>query len=402
MKIKRLKIENFQSISKIEFNYDETGVFYYRGDNNIGKSSILKAINTLFFNASNLTYKSYIRDGEGSFYISMEDFNGNIVQLARGIEDFYVWTINGESGRYDRTSGRVPGELVDYFEMYYDEKTKECANIRLPRATLLGVDSTAGENNYLLQKALNSEMYTLAYKKADSKRKSIQKEVDLLFKYYDNVKENIQGMSLEEDARKISEMNNYKSVLESEYKKLESIEGMFSIIKDTLSYKKEFNNLTEAVELFDSYEEEFLKYEELEKLDNLFIKLSQLEESKVKVDDLVSHSNDTLSKIEDNIKELEEIEVLSKIVLDMLSKRKELKKLDNVDELDDEVIEELNRYDKVTECLNSYLRYNELLKDNENIGEELDNLLKEEKELEEELGYCPVCGNEFNREHSHK
>lgn len=401
MKLKKLKIENFQSISKIEFNYEETGVFYYRGDNNIGKSSILKAINTLFFNASNMAYKSYIRDGEDSFYISMEDYNGNVVMLARGVEDFYVWNINGESGRYDRTSGRVPQELVDYFGMYYDDKTKESANIRLPRATLLGVDSTAGENNYLLQKALNSEVYTLAYKKADKKRKAILKENDLLFKYHDNVKESIEGMSLEEDERKLDEMNNFKGVLEDEFTKLNNIQNVIQTIEKTMTYREAYKNLKGAVEIFDEFETEHLKSEDITKLVKTDTLITRLEERQVELTSLVNETSESLNEIQGMMGKLDDLKALRQTIERTVQLKKEQKRLSNIEELDNEAIKLLEEYESIKEVVQHYTVYEDLESQLNKNKEELSNLVEEEKELEEELGYCPMCGSEFNAQHSH-
>src|SRR5690625_719867 len=155
MKIRKLTVKNFQSIKEITVTFDENGIFRFTGLNNVGKSAILKAMTIVMRNISNNQYKEFLRDETNSFEITVWDFSDNWVRLSRGAVDFYEWSIDGKSGRMDRTQGKVPLEVQGYFNLYEEnEKTKACLNVRLPREVLLFVDTTPGDNAMMFQKAL--------------------------------------------------------------------------------------------------------------------------------------------------------------------------------------------------------------------------------------------------------
>lgn len=401
MKIRKLHIENFQSIKDIEFNFESSGVNYYQGDNNIGKSSIIKAMNTLFFNASNQVYRSFIRDDEESFYISMTDFDNNVVELSRGKVDFYRWNINGVEGEFNRTSGKVPDELREYFNLYYDEKSKECVNIRLPRAVLLGVDTSFSDNNYLLQKALKSEVYTLAYKKADSLKKSHKKEVDLLHKYYDSTKESIDKIELEEDKNKIEEIERFQRTIQAEYEKYEIYSHLDNLITETIDTKRELKSLTTTLEIADSIEGEFEYYKDISRVEKLGNTTEQLNKSIETLTEGITSVDEDLIKIESS---LGYVSILSDMITqleDYGKSKKELKKINDVIELEESIEGVMDYYTTI----NSHLVLQNTLEDfNTKLGNtttELDELQNQLVKLEEEMGVCPLCGNEFTGNHTH-
>lgn len=401
LKLRRLHIENFQSIKEIDFEYEERGVNYYQGDNNIGKSSIIKAINTLFFNASNQVYRSFIRDDEESFYISMTDFDGNTVELSRGKVDFYRWNIDGVEGEFNRTSGKVPEEVREYFSLYYDEKSKECVNIRLPRAVLLGVDTSFSDNNYLLQKALKSEVYTLAYKKADSLKKSHKKEIDVLTKYYEEVKESVDAIDLEEDRNTLEEVERYERTLKSEYDKLLSYTHLQELIEDTLKTRRELKELDYVIDESQGIELEFEYYKDLE---SVVLKLDEKDKLTKEVDSLTIVLEDVTQETDNIGHEIEYLDKLNECLEyleNYMKLKKDIKQIDEVLDSETEISDSMDYYSD----LNTHLSNTET-KDREEkllvtLNEELEELNREIVNLETEMGVCPLCGNEFNEEHSH-
>lgn len=401
MKIRKLHIENFQSIKDIEFNYESSGVNYYQGDNNIGKSSIIKAINTLFFNASNQVYRSFIRDDEDSFYISMTDFDNNVVELSRGKVDFYRWNINGVEGEFNRTSGKVPDELKEYFGLYFDEKSKECVNIRLPRAVLLGVDTSFSDNNYLLQKALKSEVYTLAYKKADSLRKSNKKEVDLLHKYYDSTKESIDKIELEEDKNKLDEIERFQRTIQAEYEKYEIYNHLDLLITETMDTKLKLRELTTTLEIADSIEDEFEYFKQISRVEKLGSNTERLTESIEVISEEILGAEEYLTDIETNIGYVSLLNTTMTQLDEYGKSKKELKKINDVIELESSIEGKIDYYSSIKAHLGLQESLDDFSNKLENTEKELEDLQIQLTKLEEDMGVCPLCGSEFTGEHTH-
>ena len=72
-----LEIKNFQSIK--ELNIDIVGFTIIRGPNNVGKSAIIRSIESILYNSFNS--KMYLRKGEKVCEIKFSDKKGNNVQL---------------------------------------------------------------------------------------------------------------------------------------------------------------------------------------------------------------------------------------------------------------------------------------------------------------------------------
>lgn len=403
MKIKRLRIQNFQSIKDITFKFDERGVFYFNGDNNIGKSSVLKAIRALFFNVSNLNYKDYIRDDETFFSVTMEDYEGNFVILSRGASDFYKWKINGESGVLNKTSGQVPKELRDYFNLYQDEKTKECANIRPPRAVLMGVDTSEGDNNLFLQKALNSSGFTKAYKQADTDRRAKQKDIKLIENYVSKTEMDIENVNIDEVEDALSKVQRFESVLLTEkemYMKLIETKNIYNNLnqyeeeldrlskvstKDMLGLNKDVSEYNLMVELNTSMKEKKELEVRLKELGVRGVKTNLIEANKLK-DEVIL------------LKGLKQSQERSKYY----NKQLEDMSIDSCDELmkeSAELLDEIVSLRRLRKSIRELSLYTESLKDKE---DDLKVIFSEIKGVKEELGVCPLCGSELNGDgHKH-
>lgn len=402
MKIKRIRIQNFQSIKDITFNFDESGVYYFNGDNNIGKSSVLKAIRALFFNVNNLSYKDYIRDDEDSFSIALEDFDGNWVVLTRGASDFYKWKINGETGQLNRTSGKVPEELTKYFNLYRDENTKECANIRPPRAVLLGVDTSEGDNNLFLQKALNSSGFTKAYKQADSDKRSKMKELKMIETYIDRTENDIQNVNIDEVELELQKIQRYEDVLKKEKEMYLMVHDALILSENIEHYRSEINRMSQ-VNLSDinniklnideynllkdlsSSHKRIVTYNE--KLNNINIK--GVNKSLVEANQLVNEINLLNQFKTSKQREQELLLELNNINLEQDAK--------NLIELES-LIQEISLLNQNKTLLNNVINYSDIL---ESSNIDMINVMNEIQEIKDELGVCPLCGTSFDSNNIH-
>lgn len=243
MQFKRIYIKNFQSIKELEVVLEENKCYHIRGNNNIGKSSFLKALEAIVKNISSRNVKNFIRDEEDSFYVEISDFDNNVVRLSRGKEDYYSWDISGDSGRVDNTAGKVPDEVRAFFNMYEDiEKTKEIVNIRPPRAKLLFVDTTFGENYYLLQKALRIEEYLSAIKLGNSKKTLYRNEIKASLERIEDEKEDLK--TLKDYSIVLNEIKTYEDSFEGYFNSIENIQEVLDLSKSVNLREEKLNEKT--------------------------------------------------------------------------------------------------------------------------------------------------------------
>lgn len=364
MKFKNIRVKNFQSLKDLSVDFNEKGIFRFTGYNNSGKSAFLKAISTLMRNASNNTYKRFLRDEETTFEITSEDFDGNTVTLSRGAIDFYEWTIDGKQGRMDKTQGKVPLEVQEYFNLYEEnEKTKECLNIRLPREVLLYVDTSGGDNAMMLQKALGTEEYMLAIKKVDKKGREINKEIKLVEKYLDKEVEKLDTVKQDLITKEynLEEIERYEGTLRKDYEELQKVS---SLVESTVEYAKTDKELKEKKNVLEGLEIENIQKDIKE-----------------------------LKKISDVVKKKEEEEELE---------RKLNEKRDVFDGLDvdgiKESIEVSKKISEVIEMAKSKVRSEKIIQQRKS---KLEIVEKEIEDFREELGVCPLCKTELTEGHEH-
>lgn len=402
LKIKHLRIKNFQSIKDIEFEFDEKGVNRFSGPNNIGKSVVLKAIATIMLNVSNRYYKEFIRDEEDTFEIRLEDFEGNWVHLSRGAVDFYAWSINGEEGREDRTDGKVPVVLKKYFNLYNEEeKTKECLNIRLPDDSLLFVNTTPGDNAMMFQKALGTEDYMLGIKLVDKKGNEIKKEIKLENKYLEKETEKLTEAEsdLQKTIKDVEELERYETILKTHKNKYVKILDMEESTEEVMLLRKYVKENKTALEEFNLNEiKDGLK--ELSKLETV---IDLAEEVRDK-GELIKDKNKTLSSIK--VKELNKnIDIYRRIVEsidvyeDVSKIKNKLSKVVKVNVNSNDLQKDINLVSKINGVMEVVQNIKELTNKIKQGKDDYNKLNLEIKKIEKEMGHCPTCGTAFPHEH---
>lgn len=365
-KLSKLHIENFQSIKDLEIDFEDSGVYRFTGaDNNIGKSSLLKAISVCMRNVSNIAYKEMLRDEVDTFKVTMIDnVNNQYVTLSRGNVDFYEWKTNGQTGRMDKTNGKVPLEVQKIFNLYIEkEKTNECLNIRLPRERLLFVDLSAGDNAMIFQKALGTEDYMLAIKQVDSRAREINKEVKLEEGHLTREKEKLEEVSskLIEDKEELAKIEKFANVLRKDYEE-------YGQIKDVFKQAEEITERTKEIK----QKQAILKGLDIKPIQTHFDTLTQVENC-LKAYKEIENIEDRIKEAKDNLTDIEYKEFYT-----------DIKTLEQIEETI-EVAKEVTRESKK-------------VKDKK---ERLVGVKQELADFESEIDLCPFCGAEFTGTHTH-
>lgn len=407
LKFKKLYIRNFLSIKELEIEFEEDGCYHIKGDNNIGKSNFLKAMKTLVENVPSRKLSKYLRDNEDTFYLESVDFEGNVVRLSRGAEDYYSWDINGVSGRVDKTAGKVPDTVVKYFNFYVNEdpsgkkKKLETVNIRHPRARLLFVDTTDGENYLLLQKAMGTGEYLGALKVGNSRKSEMKKEITAL------------SDRLEEESVVLSGIKDYGGFLDD-----------VSIYEKTADeYAEQVDLATACVELARDIEERELRLSDAtygydaKYVGEMASELRELD-ALLSLWRSVKESESRLAEREIVIESFKEARVMALELSEVLKTREEL---EMVSRMSQDVEKRSSRLDEVAGVLSSYdVAAMKELATNVRLGSiaviegktlrdamgkasaakgTYEVAVKERDAYLAEIGMCPVCGNDTSECH---
>lgn len=395
---------NFQSLEDVEIHFKERGVHRFAGLNNTGKSAALKGISTVMQNVSNRNYKEYIRDDEDTFEIIWEDFNNNRVHLSRGAVDFYEWSINGKKGRVDKTNGRVPKEIKEYFNLYIeDEKTNECLNIRLPREALLFVDTSAGDNAMMFQKALGTEEYMIAIKQVDRTARESEKNAKLIEKYreQEQMKLDDSNSELFTAEQSLSELERFEGILQQEYEEYKGINHIVTLTEEHVQTRKD---IARKKEILDELNIEPIQtgIQKLNKVTGLVEVMQEAVEitnrNKVRQEKIEEMELDTLEADLQKYSQIEQLvnamEVVEKTTGVLTGKKEKVSNIDNTN-LD----KEFTKLQMIKDMVESATNYAVVNKKNKDKKQKLETLTAEFEEFRKELGFCPLCN--ANIEHAH-
>lgn len=155
--IKRWGIKNFRNLGEVEFPFD-TPIVTLVGDNEAGKTSVVKTFAVLGANGYATEQKDYIRDNTKGFSIECELSNGTIVKRVKTASEnaFEIIGAGGEvyaADKIDRGYG-TPVELERVMGMMVEPETKELLQIRTYEDSLLFVLTKSSENYKVMYNAL--------------------------------------------------------------------------------------------------------------------------------------------------------------------------------------------------------------------------------------------------------
>lgn len=414
--IRRIHIENVQSISELTIDLDRKGVYRLVGDNEIGKSAILRGVNALFNNVSRSSYKEYISDWATSFVVEAWFYDGGYVKLSRGADDYYEWSLpNGDSNTLLKTDGKVPKELEDYFNLYYEkDKTKRTLNFNLQGDILPFVDTSASDNFWLTQNALGTNILLNASKILKTETKDFNKEIKTII---DNVDYEEQLSSkilneIENDEHHLMAIKEGIDVINEEYSELKEIEELYKKETEIKLFEYNYNQIN------------LLSTTEINKLN---IKISELSVMEKYLDSLVSTSkliedvnsltetiaNNNIDDLDTKVKEYTLLKDLNTKWVDVNNLDNKLNSINVIDTvIINEIEEESKTISNLDEHLNSMkkiLSVQEEIEHLENVqisqlNSVIESVSKEIEELLEQEKVCPICGNDLtqNKIHTHK
>ena len=155
--IKRWGIKNFRNLGEVEFPFD-TPIVTLVGDNEAGKTSVVKTFAVLGANGYATEQKDYIRDNTKGFSIECELSNGTTVKRVKTASEnaFEIIGAGGEvyaADKIDRGYG-TPVELERVMGMMVEPETKELLQIRTYEDSLLFVLTKSSENYKVMYNAL--------------------------------------------------------------------------------------------------------------------------------------------------------------------------------------------------------------------------------------------------------
>ena len=257
-KIKSFRIKNFKNIGDITIDFTKSPIVTLLGENESGKSSVIKAFAVLGANAYSAKHNKYVRNGTNGFGIACELEDGTVITRIRkpGYNGFTIQDKDGNllsapADKIDRGCG-VPVDIEKYMGIILESETKELLQIRTYADQLLFVLTKGSENYKVMYNALKVKNITKAInignQKANEDKRIIAND-EVAISTLNNAIKGIKIIDID-NAVKVKEIIKQKFALLEKLEKVKALIARNEEITKNLgayAYLNETSELNESV-----------------------------------------------------------------------------------------------------------------------------------------------------------
>lgn len=291
--IKQVYIKNFRNLGEVTIDFKDSPIVSLIGENEQGKTSVVKAIAVCAMHATPRDQKDYIRDGTKGFGVAIELEDGTqVVRMKMATANSYRVTYpKGPDGNpikptweAAKLSNDLPQAVQDVMGMIEEPETKEFLHIRTYEDQLLFVTTASSTNYKVMYNALKISQLVdaikLGSKEANALKTSInQKEIQAetldtqakSLKIYDleplqNIRDRLKNevaqlnkldralelkKKIEVQTREVGELSKLSSIPEISITLVMSLDKAYRVLENL----KELGSMYRTYSLADSLEE---------------------------------------------------------------------------------------------------------------------------------------------------
>jgi len=296
-KIKSIQIRNFRNLGDVELDFTKSPIITLVGENEAGKTSVVKAFKVCALNDSPRDQKGYIRDNTNAFGVQIALEDGNCVLRYKennGRNVYRVIDPEGKVWEQSKVTDGVPEKVQSLMGLTTEAETGEYLNVRTYEDRLLFVVTPASTNYKVMYNALKVEQLTKAIKLGSDELNGIKASVNKNENSISTLGDQLRTIVV----RDIAPLQEIRDRLSKQLDSLEKLERVIKLV-DRLN---ELNDQIGAYELINIY-----KLEPISEV--LGVKVNN-----------VSRLLDSMDAINEKLSRYSEIEALNEIDLAQLNK----------------------------------------------------------------------------------
>lgn len=421
--IKQVYIKNFRNLGEVTIDFKDSPIVSLIGENEQGKTSVVKAIAVCAMHATPRDQKDYIRDGTKGFGIAIELEDGTqVVRMKMATANSYRVTYpKGPDGNpikptweAAKLSNDLPQAVQDVMGMIEEPETKEFLHIRTYEDQLLFVTTASSTNYKVMYNALKISQLVdaikLGSKEANALKTQInQKEIQAetldtqakSLKIYDleplqNIRDRLKNevaqlnkldralelkKKIEIQTREVGELSKLSSIPEISITLVMSLDKAYRVL-DNL---KELGSMYRTYSLADSLEE--IDLNSYYNIYNAHVRYESLKNSEEQSRNYIAVNS--LSEININeVSNLQRAMALSKKIEADMSKLQTL----NISSATDVQDSDLTVYSRTYKALGLMQRNKQLEDAKVQIDNYCDAVIKWMKDIGVATETCPKCG----------
>lgn len=178
--LKTLYIKNFRNLGEVEIDFTQSPIVTLLGENEAGKTSVIKAFTTCALNAKPRDQKDFIRDGTQMFGVALDLEDGTRIlriKEASGINSYQVLKDGKAVWSTNKITDGLPAEVQSRVGLIEEPETGEFLHIRTYEDKLMFVETASSANYKVMYNALKVEQLTKAIKAGQVEVNSIKSAI---------------------------------------------------------------------------------------------------------------------------------------------------------------------------------------------------------------------------------
>lgn len=177
--IKSMRIKNFRNIGDITLDFNESPIIALIGDNEAGKTSVVKAFCVIGLNAFSKKQVKYIRQGTNGFGIELKLADGTVITRMKTNASNSLSIQNGEDNwAISKIDTGIPVKLQEVMGLIEEPETKELIHVRTYEDQLLFVVTSDSTNYKVMYNALKVDQLTKAVKLGTTEVNGLKQLID--------------------------------------------------------------------------------------------------------------------------------------------------------------------------------------------------------------------------------
>ena len=178
--IKEIYIKNFRNIGEAVIDFNESPIVCLVGENEAGKTSVIKAFEVCALHANPREQKNYIRDGTKMFGIAIKLEDGTIVKRVKmdTVNKYAVEKPDGTVWDTAKLAEGLPIEVQNVMGLIEEPETKEFLHVRTYEDKMLFVVTPASTNYKVMYDALKVDQLTRAIKNGSIEANALRSEIN--------------------------------------------------------------------------------------------------------------------------------------------------------------------------------------------------------------------------------
>ena len=245
--IKSVLVKNFRNIGEVTLDFSDSPIISLIGENESGKTSLVKAFGVCAMHCDPRAQKDYIRDGTQGFGVAIELEDGTqVIRIKQGNANRYtvrkadgtvVWDAN-------KLENDVPKAVQDVMGLIEEPETKELLHIRTYEDQLLFVVTPASTNYKVMYDALKISQITKAIKAGSTEANGLKAKIS-------QTDTSVLALNQSLSAIKTFDMEpllNVKNKLIEERKILDKMDTIMTVMEQRESMMRQLGALRELEE----------------------------------------------------------------------------------------------------------------------------------------------------------